>query len=136
MATRWQIDSDYVEDEMLAYFIEHWGGNAQSLGVQLNITTNIVYQTDNQGGNENGNENGGNSDLDLNQLFLLFTITCVSFFAIITVISWIDKIYNHNELLELGSLVLFLTYLLDFFSGIYTIYYILCTIHITNDKQF
>lgn len=118
IAERWAIDMDYITDEAANWIADEWDiDDADDLEFYLDFDIDIDDDTDSD--TTSDDEQDDSTGVSIDQLFILFTIVCLSLCFITTIISCIDKVYNKNELFELGSLVLFVTYVLDFFSGLF-----------------
>ena len=108
---RWFVDKDYITFEMIKLLAHKWDMDSQDLTLKM-------FLSDEEFDDDTEDEK---QEEYLNEIFVAFVILCASLCLITLIISSIDKFCNRNELFEFGSLVLFVTYTLDFFSGMQSI---------------
>ena len=107
---RWGMDHDYIELEMAYWIADRWGVDREDYG-------NLYLQMAFYGGDEEEEEIVEDGEADLDRLFILFTLSSISICFCTAMVACCDKVLRHNELFQVGSLVLFVTYVLDFVSG-------------------
>ena len=89
----------------------YWGVNREDYE---NLWLQMTYYG---GDDEEEEEIVEDGELDLDRLFILFTLSSVTICFCTAMIACCDKVLRHNELFQVGSLMLFVTYVLDFVSS-------------------